>query len=117
VTARQDRADPFGQWRAAKTAASHAVARHGATATHHHAVGTEHASWLGEEVGEVGLRLLRAVKGAVDPVGILNPGNSCCRRRRDRVAAALTRRTHRLRCPESYDRPDGGSPWLGEAWH
>jgi alkyldihydroxyacetonephosphate synthase len=62
------------QWRAAKTAACDAIVASGATITHHHAVGTDHAPYLGAEVGEVGLTALRAVKAALDPTGILNPG-------------------------------------------
>ena len=62
------------QWRAAKTAACAAIVASGATITHHHAVGTDHAPYLAAEVGEVGLTALRAVKAALDPTGILNPG-------------------------------------------
>ena len=46
----------------------------GATITHHHAVGTDHRPWLVHEIGEVGVRVLRAVKAELDPSGILNPG-------------------------------------------
>ena len=46
----------------------------GATITHHHAVGTDHQPWLEAEIGPVGVEVLRAVKAAVDPDGILNPG-------------------------------------------
>ncbi|WP_246855644.1 FAD-binding oxidoreductase [Nocardioides xinjiangensis] len=73
VAARQGE-DPVAQWRAAKAAASDAIVAAGATITHHHAVGTDHLPWLAAEVGEVGVRLLRAVKAEVDPEGILNPG-------------------------------------------
>ena len=41
---------------------------------HHHAVGTDHLPWLEDEIGPVGVSVLRAVKTAVDPDGILNPG-------------------------------------------
>jgi alkyldihydroxyacetonephosphate synthase len=74
VVTRQDRADPEGQWHAAKSAAATVIASHGAPATHQHGVGIDHAPWMRAEVGETGLRLLRAMKDAVDPVGILNPG-------------------------------------------
>lgn len=67
-------ADPAVQWRRAKQAASEAILRHGATITHHHAVGTDHRPYLEAEVGDVGLAALRAVKGALDPAGIMNPG-------------------------------------------
>jgi alkyldihydroxyacetonephosphate synthase len=66
--------DPLDRWREAKTAAMDALVDTGATITHHHAVGTDHRPWLEDEVGPVGLSILRAVKAAVDPVGIMNPG-------------------------------------------
>jgi alkyldihydroxyacetonephosphate synthase len=73
VAARQGD-DPIAQWQAAKAAASDAMIAAGATITHHHAVGTDHRPWFAEEVGEVGVRVLRAVKAELDPAGILNPG-------------------------------------------
>ncbi|MEE1927408.1 FAD-binding oxidoreductase [Streptomyces sp. TRM 70351] len=66
--------DPRGRWAAAKRAASDAIAACGATITHHHAVGADHAPWMAAEVGELGLEVLRAVKGVLDPAGVLNPG-------------------------------------------
>ena len=36
---------------------------------HHHAIGTDHALFLGEEVGTLGLRLLAAAKATLDPRG------------------------------------------------
>lgn len=74
VLARQDEADPVGQWQAAKRAASDAIAAAGATITHHHAVGADHAPWLADEVGATGVALLRAIKAELDPAGIMNPG-------------------------------------------
>ncbi|NYE36450.1 alkyldihydroxyacetonephosphate synthase [Nocardioides cavernae] len=73
VAARQAE-DPIAQWQAAKAAASDAMIAAGATITHHHAVGTDHTPWLAQEIGEVGVRVLRAVKAELDPAGILNPG-------------------------------------------
>jgi alkyldihydroxyacetonephosphate synthase len=74
VIARQDPADPVAQWQRAKRAAGDAIARAGATITHHHAVGADHAPWLADEVGETGVALLRAVKAQLDPAGVMNPG-------------------------------------------
>jgi alkyldihydroxyacetonephosphate synthase len=37
-------------------------------------VGTDHRDWMAAEIGPVGVAILRAVKAAVDPAGILNPG-------------------------------------------
>jgi alkyldihydroxyacetonephosphate synthase len=68
------RGNPIDQWRAAKTAASEAIMRSGGTITHHHAVGADHRPWMRDEVGELGVQVLRAVKATLDPAGILNPG-------------------------------------------
>ncbi|MDO9355613.1 MAG: FAD-binding oxidoreductase [Solirubrobacteraceae bacterium] len=66
--------DPLAQWAAAKQAIGDAIVGAGGSITHHHAVGTDHRPWLGAEVGDVGLRVLRAIKDELDPAGILNPG-------------------------------------------
>jgi alkyldihydroxyacetonephosphate synthase len=66
--------DALGRWVEAKSAAMNAIVDTGATITHHHAVGTDHLPWLEDEIGRVGIEVLRAVKAAVDPDGILNPG-------------------------------------------
>ncbi|WP_428338833.1 FAD-binding oxidoreductase [Mycobacterium sp.] len=68
------RGNPIEQWRAAKTAASDAIVAAGATITHHHAVGADHRPWMSDEVGDLGVQVLRAVKATLDPAGILNPG-------------------------------------------
>jgi alkyldihydroxyacetonephosphate synthase len=73
VAARQGE-DPVAQWYAAKAAASDAMVHHGASITHHHAIGQDHKPWLAEEIGPVGVMILRAVKDRLDPTGILNPG-------------------------------------------
>jgi len=74
VLARRDADDPVGQWTRAKAAVMDALAAAGATLTHHHAVGADHAPWLAAEDGDLGVELLRAVKDRLDPAGILNPG-------------------------------------------
>lgn len=66
--------DPIAQWRVAKTAAGDAIMAAGATITHHHAVGADHRRWMGAEVGDLGVQVLRAVKHELDPAGVLNPG-------------------------------------------
>jgi len=72
--ARQEEGAELEQWHAAKAAASDAIAAAGATITHHHGVGRDHAPWLAGEVGELGLALLRSAKATLDPTGIMNPG-------------------------------------------
>jgi alkyldihydroxyacetonephosphate synthase len=66
--------DPAAQWRALKAAATDAIVAAGGTITHHHAVGRDHAPWMGAEVGELGVGVLRALKDRCDPAGIMNPG-------------------------------------------
>ena len=70
----QERGAELDQWRAAKTAAGDAIEAAGATITHHHAVGRDHAPWMPAEVGPLGLEALRALKTRLDPQGIMNPG-------------------------------------------
>lgn len=66
--------DPGTRWERAKRAASDAIVAHGGTISHHHAVGTDHRPWMVDEVGPLGGDVLRAVKAALDPEGVLNPG-------------------------------------------
>jgi len=72
--ARQQEGAELEQWAAAKQAASRAIVGAGATITHHHAVGVDHAPFLEPEVGRAGLALLGAAKRELDPAGIMNPG-------------------------------------------
>ncbi len=66
--------DPIAQWERVKRASGDAMIDGGGTITHHHAVGTDHRAWLPDEVGDGGLRILRALKAELDPTGVLNPG-------------------------------------------
>lgn len=66
--------DPQAQWAGAKDAASRAIGGAGGTITHHHAVGRDHRPYLEAEIGALGVDVLRAVKGVLDPQGIMNPG-------------------------------------------
>ena len=74
VLSARSETDPVGQWQAAKDAACHALVATGATITHHHAVGADHRPFMTDEVGALGVEVLRAVKSVLDPTGILNPG-------------------------------------------
>jgi glycolate oxidase len=46
----------------------------GGTCTGEHGVGLLKRDWLARELGPVGIRVHRALKAALDPAGILNPG-------------------------------------------
>ncbi len=71
---RSRRGAEIEQWRAVKRAASEAIIATGATITHHHAVGRDHAPYMEAEVGDTGIDVLRSVKEQLDPAGIMNPG-------------------------------------------
>jgi alkyldihydroxyacetonephosphate synthase len=62
------------QWDEVKAAVSEAISATGGTITHHHAVGRDHRPWYDRQRPEPFAVALRAVKHALDPAGILNPG-------------------------------------------
>jgi len=62
------------QWAQIKRAAADTLAAHGATITHHHAVGRLHRPWYDRERPPLFAAALRAAKATLDPKGILNPG-------------------------------------------
>ena len=66
--------DELAQWAAVKAAASEALGRNGATITHHHAVGRTHRPWYDRERPDLFAASLSAVKGALDPAAVMNPG-------------------------------------------
>lgn len=59
---------------AAWAAAMEATIAAGGSISHHHGIGRVRRAWLERELGEEGLAVLRAVKAALDPNGIMNPG-------------------------------------------
>jgi glycolate oxidase len=46
----------------------------GGTCTGEHGVGLLKRDWLAREIGPVGVRVHRAIKAALDPDGLFNPG-------------------------------------------
>lgn len=67
-------ADPGARWSRSKADVMRAIVAAGGTITHHHAVGRDHAPWLGTEVGEIGLGVVDAVRRHLDPAHVLNTG-------------------------------------------
>jgi len=51
-----------------------ACVRHGAGLAHHHGIGRVRRDYLRHELGDSGVSLLRDLKRALDPDGLLNPG-------------------------------------------
>jgi alkyldihydroxyacetonephosphate synthase len=66
--------DALEQYRVVKRAIQQAFVDSGATLSHHHAVGTEHAQWLEEDISSPGVAMLRALFEGTDPAANLNPG-------------------------------------------
>ena len=62
------------RWRAMKSAASNVIVANGGTISHQHGVGVDHAPYLKAEKGETGIQMIEAVRHALDPDRILNPG-------------------------------------------
>jgi alkyldihydroxyacetonephosphate synthase len=46
----------------------------GGSLSHHHGIGLGRAHWMAAEHGATGLGVLRSIKAALDPRGLLNPG-------------------------------------------
>jgi alkyldihydroxyacetonephosphate synthase len=70
-------ADPdetLERWRTLKTAASRVIVDHGATISHQHGVGLDHASYLGAEKGALGMEAIKAVVRTFDPDGRMARG-------------------------------------------
>jgi alkyldihydroxyacetonephosphate synthase len=67
-------AEMIAQYDVVKSAIQQAFVDHGATLSHHHAVGTEHAQWLEQDISSAGVGMLRALFDGTDPGGHLNPG-------------------------------------------
>lgn len=66
--------DDLAQYDVVKSAIQQAFVDGGATLSHHHAVGTEHARWLEQDISAPGVTLLRTLFDGIDPGANLNPG-------------------------------------------
>lgn len=66
--------DMLSEYEVVKCAIQQSFVDEGATLSHHHAVGTEHAQWLEEDISAPGVAMLKALFEGTDPGGHLNPG-------------------------------------------
>jgi alkyldihydroxyacetonephosphate synthase len=62
------------QYLKVKRAAQQSFMDHGATLSHHHAVGTEHLPWLAADISPLGVKAVAAIKHGLDPGNNMNPG-------------------------------------------
>lgn len=68
------RRDGLEEYDVVKSAIQQSFVDSGATLSHHHAVGTEHARWLEQDISAPGVVMLRSLFDGVDPGANLNPG-------------------------------------------
>jgi alkyldihydroxyacetonephosphate synthase len=71
---RQQPEHEMEQYLQVKRAIQQSFIDHGATLSHHHAVGTEHLPWLAADISPLGVQTVAAIKRGLDPGNIMNPG-------------------------------------------
>jgi len=71
---RQQPGHEIEQYLQVKRAVQQSFIDHGATLSHHHAVGTEHLPWLAADISPLGVQAVSAIKRSLDPADIMNPG-------------------------------------------
>ena len=69
-----DETRPLQQYDVVKRAIQQGFIDLGGTLSHHHAVGLEHAAWLGQDISPVGVTMIRSLLDGVDPHHNFNPG-------------------------------------------
>ncbi|HEX3205486.1 MAG TPA: FAD-binding oxidoreductase [Propionibacteriaceae bacterium] len=71
---KHDGVDPLGQYERVKNAIQQAFVDSAGTLSHHHAVGTEHAAWLEQDISAPGVHMIDGLFTAMDPGRNFNPG-------------------------------------------
>ena len=71
---KHDGVDPLAQYEPLKNAIQQAFVDSGGTLSHHHAVGTEHAVWLEQDISAPGVQMIDGLFTAMDPGRNFNPG-------------------------------------------
>ena len=71
---RQIEGRELDQYLYVKKAAEDSFMEHGGTVSHHHAVGSEHLPWIEADLSPAGVKAVAALKGGLDPKGVMNPG-------------------------------------------
>jgi alkyldihydroxyacetonephosphate synthase len=70
----EDESEMAATYLASWQAVLEATAANGGGVAHHHGIGRIRKNYLAEDLGESGVAVLRALKSALDPAGIMNPG-------------------------------------------
>jgi alkyldihydroxyacetonephosphate synthase len=71
---KHDGVDPLGQYERVKNAIQQVFVDSDGTLSHHHAVGTEHAAWLEQDISAPGVHMIDGLFTAMDPGRNFNPG-------------------------------------------
>ena len=71
---KHDGVDPLAQYEPLKNAIQRAFVDSDGTLSHHHAVGTEHAAWLEQDISAPGVHMIDGLFTAMDPGRNFNPG-------------------------------------------
>jgi alkyldihydroxyacetonephosphate synthase len=71
---KHDGVDPLSQYEPLKNAIQQAFIDSGGTLSHHHAVGSEHAAWLEQDISAPGVHMIDGLFTAMDPGRNFNPG-------------------------------------------
>ncbi|MDZ7290698.1 MAG: glycerol-3-phosphate dehydrogenase [candidate division KSB1 bacterium] len=102
--ARQKPAQELAQWQRVKNAATDCIVQNGGALSHHHGIGAMHKPWLQQYASDLGIRMMRGVKTALDPEGLMNPGKLVIREEIDLPAQKIRGAfSHRTRA-ENLDR-------------
>jgi len=64
----------LSRWRDMKHSASLTLQKFSGTISHQHGVGKDHAAYLPQEKGVLGMDAIRALCKSLDPYGMMNPG-------------------------------------------
>lgn len=65
---------PLAQYEVVKNAIQQAFMDAGATVSHHHGVGLEHAPWLEQDISSGGVSVMQGLFDSADPTRTFNPG-------------------------------------------
>ena len=70
----KDPEENYHRWLNMKQKVSIAIVKNGGTISHHHGVGIDHAPYLPEEKGKIGIETITNIIKSLDPDRIMNPG-------------------------------------------
>jgi alkyldihydroxyacetonephosphate synthase len=67
--------DPLKAYMEIESEARDEIIKWGGSLSHHHGVGKHRKRWMPQVVGDVGISMLKGLKGSIDPKNIFANGN------------------------------------------